>query len=60
MISTAIYACEHCGSTEKGNGYDDEYFHSHVIPSMKCKNCGKIADANYTPQTTKYPDGWVV
>jgi ribosomal protein L37AE/L43A len=53
----AIYECEHCGKTEAGNGYDDEYFHRKVIPEMECKECSKKADGDYRPLTTKYPDG---
>lgn len=31
----AVYECEHCGHTEKGYGYDDEYFHREVIPNKE-------------------------
>lgn len=38
----AIMECEHCGSTQKlTTGYDDNYYHEHVIPAMTCKSCGK-------------------
>ena len=40
---TAIFICEHCNHEEKKSGYDDEYFHSSVIPKMKCEKCGKEA-----------------
>jgi len=53
----AIYECEHCGYTEKSYGYDDMNFHQNVIPAMKCKNCGKTANADYSPLATKYPEG---
>lgn len=53
---TAIYECEHCGHEKEGNGYDDAYFHNNVIPKMKCNKCGKKADDNYRPLTTKYPE----
>lgn len=56
----AIYECEHCGKTESGNGYDDEYFHRKVIPEMTCKACGKKADENYRPLAPKYPDSQTV
>ncbi len=56
----AIYECEHCGYTERGSGYDDANFHQNVIPTMKCKQCGKTADENYRPLTTKYPEGMQV
>ncbi len=57
---TAIYECEHCGNTHKGTGYDDSYFHKHVIPEMTCKSCGKKADETYRPLATKYDDSQVV
>jgi len=53
---TAIYECEHCGYTNVASGYDDSYFHQHVIPQMECHKCGKKSDENYRPLTTKYPD----
>lgn len=56
----AIYECEHCGHTEKGNGYDDAYFHQNVIPSKVCPKCDKKADENYRPLATKYPEGYQV
>lgn len=57
---TAIYECEYCGHEEQGSGYDDAYFHGKVIPAMKCKQCGKTADENYRPLTTKYPEGYQI
>jgi len=54
----AIYECEHCGHIERGTGYDDANFHQNVIPRMKCKQCGKPADENYRPLSTKYPEGY--
>lgn len=54
---TAIYACEHCGHTHEGRGYDDSNYHQNVIPAMKCPECQKTAGDDYVPQTTKYPDG---
>ncbi len=56
----AIYICEHCKSTEKDSGYDDQFFHQDVIPKMKCKKCGKISPENYRALTTKYPEGMTV
>ena len=36
--------CEHYGNIEKNfSGYDNSYFHSKVIPNIKCKKCGKKA-----------------
>lgn len=57
---TAIYECEHCGDEREGRGYDDDNFHRNVIPSMPCSKCGKLADENYRPLTTKYPAGFVI
>lgn len=56
----AIYECEHCGFTEKGSGYDDEYFHKEVIPKKVCPSCGEKAPDNYRPLSTKYPEGTTV
>ena len=53
----AIFECEHCKATERRSGYDDSYFHQHVIPEMECKQCGKSAPADYQAAATKYPDG---
>ena len=57
---TAIYECEHCGSTHEGSGYDDANFHNNVIPDMVCKSCGLKADSEYRPLTTKYDEGQIV
>ena len=57
---TAIYECEHCGSTKKDSGYDDAYFHKNVIPFMICEKCGKISPKSYRPLSTKYPKGYVI
>ena len=56
----AIYECEHCGATEKGKGYDDDFFHNEVIPALVCDKCGKSADENYRPLATKYPEGYQI
>lgn len=56
----AIYECEHCGSEQFGNGYDDSNFHQNVIPEMKCSECGLTAGDDYEPRSTKYPEGMVV
>lgn len=38
----ADMTCEHCGVEEKlKTGYDDAYYHNHVIPAMHCRSCGK-------------------
>jgi len=56
----AEYECEHCGFTKTDRGYDDANFHKNVIPTMICPKCGKKADENYRPLTTKYPEGYQV
>ena len=41
----AIFICEYCGEKEKGTHcHDDRLFHECVIPSIKCKSCGKCTD----------------
>lgn len=57
---TAVYECEGCGHTYDGKGYDDAFFHKHVIPDMKCPKCkksGKELGVDYRPLTPKYPEG---
>lgn len=53
--------CEHCNASQKNViGYDDDYFLNTVIPSIKCKNCGKVAEATPIPLTPMYPEGMQV
>lgn len=56
----AEYECEHCGETEERSGYDDTNFHHNVIPNMTCNGCGRVANKDYHPIATKYPEGYVV
>jgi len=56
----AIYICEHCGSEEKGHGYDDDYFHNNVIPKKACKACGKSSPETYKANATKYHESETV
>ena len=63
----AIYVCQFCGHEQRGSGYDDAFFHSTVIPKMKCDKCGKSVLENgkeleydYRPLATKYPEGYQV
>lgn len=56
----AIYICEYCKAEEKGNGYDDAYFHNKVIPDMLCKECGKQAGADYRALTPKYSANTII
>lgn len=56
----AIYECESCGYSYEGRGYDDEFFHTKVIPDMRCPVCGAKAPDNYRPLATKYPEGYQI
>ena len=52
---SAMLECEHCSATQTLiGGYDDEFFHANVIPTIKCKSCGEVAPDSYKPQGTKY------
>ena len=51
----AVYVCEHCGFECEDYGYDDDYFHNHVIPNKVCPKCGKKAPETYKPETPLYP-----
>lgn len=61
---TAIMECEFCEHTDKNeSGYDDDYYHSNVIPNMKCKRCGHSTiskGGEIIAQATKYPEGFVI
>lgn len=56
----ADYECEHCNDVIRDEGYDDANFHQNVIPKMICKKCGRVADENYRPLATKYPEGFQI
>ena len=52
---SAILVCEHCNHQQDlSGGYDDDYYHRNVIPSIECESCGKKASEDYKPQATKY------
>lgn len=57
---TADYECEHCGHIVRMEGYDDANFHQNVVPKMICEKCDKVADENYRPLATKYPEGYQI
>lgn len=43
---SAIMECQFCGHEEDLDcGYDDRYYHDHVIPQMKCKKCNKSTNS---------------
>jgi len=60
----ATMVCEFCGSEVKNDsGYDDRYYHDHVIPGMKCKKCDKSTNSEggkVTNTPTKYPEGFQI
>lgn len=61
---SAIIECESCGTEEKLEaGYDDDYYHSKVIPNIKCKTCSKSSissNSNINPLVPKYPEGFQI
>lgn len=57
---TAILECEHCNKTQEVDGYDDDYYHRNVIPTIKCNSCGLTAGDDYRPLATKYSENQVV
>ena len=56
----AIFICEHCGNEKREKGYDDDNFHTKVIPAMKCDKCGKVAPEDYQPRGTKYASDVII
>lgn len=43
----AILECEHCQATQElKNGYHDQNYHVNVMPTIKCKSCGKDRNGN--------------
>lgn len=52
--------CESCGNKQTYNSaYDDRNFWDNVVPSFKCKKCGKSTnDLGLKPEiiSTKYSD----
>lgn len=48
---TADMECEHCSHVQHlSTGYNDSFYHSHVIPAMTCQACGKNR-AGAVPET---------
>jgi hypothetical protein len=44
---TAILECEHCANTQKlMTGYDDDFYHNKVLPSITCQLCKKDRAGN--------------
>jgi hypothetical protein len=43
----SILKCEHCNHEQDLNsGYNDHYYHNHVLPAIECKSCGKASKEN--------------
>ncbi len=55
-----ILKCQFCGHEEVLNGgYDDNYYHTEVIPSFVCTQCNKstISEKDAIQEVTlKYPE----
>jgi len=53
--------CENCSHIQTvGGAYDDRNYWDNVVPSFKCKECGKSSnDIGTKPEyiQTKYPEG---
>jgi transcription elongation factor Elf1 len=56
----AIFECEHCGYEMEQKGYDDENFHTNVIPNIACPKCGEKAPSNYRPLMPKYNETIII
>ena len=59
-----ILKCQFCGHEEVLNdGYDDNYYHTEVIPSFICPECNKSTiseNDTIRAKTTKYPEGYQI
>jgi len=54
---SAILVCEHCGyEMDCKTGYNDEYYHNHVLPAMHCRRCGKNRAGQLQELDERYPD----
>ena len=50
----AILECEHCGETQKlSSGYNDNYYHQKVLPSITCISCKKDRSGKVTGQDSQ-------
>jgi len=53
--------CEHCGATAHlTTGYDDNNYHKNVIPSMRCKSCGKNRAGELPPAPAAKPASAII
>lgn len=57
---TGLFYCEHCGHQQHERGYDDQYFHSHIIPTIRCNACDKPADPDNIITTTPKFAPWAI
>lgn len=53
----AVFECEHCGHQITRTGYDDTYFHTKVIPAMRCPRCQQTAAPDTPTSTPDVPAG---
>jgi hypothetical protein len=58
---TGVYECEGCGFIKEIYGcYDDDYFHTQVMPDRDCDKCGKSTNSLGVKKErvlTRYPEG---
>lgn len=40
-----VYECEKCQYQQTIKGYDDDYYHQQVTPSMRCSACGESTNS---------------
>lgn len=60
----AIIKCEFCDNEEKlSGGYDDHYYHTEVLPDIKCDKCKESTNSKGgvidIPQL-KYAEGYQI
>lgn len=59
---TAIFKCELCNYENTRGGYDDNYFHTNVIPTITCERCGEHSKDKvpYMSHQPKYSEGYQI
>jgi hypothetical protein len=46
--------CEHCGHNQTLiSGYNDDYYHNHILPKISCNNCKKDRTGFYIGQPSE-------
>lgn len=57
----ATLVCEHCSHEQTlFDGYDDNFYHTKVIPNLKCDSCGEKSPDDYAPMSPKYSEWEIV